>query len=210
MAIATKSEVCNLAVSMLGNYGTISDIDTPTNDKERVCAQWFDLCRQFVLKHLMPNFALSRQTVGKLSETPPFGYGYYYEYPQQAIKLLGVGEIEDKMNNYSIEQTPNGVKAILHDTDYDEGMPVRIIIDVTDITKWTVEAVLLLAQYVAAYTCRAITQNAERADKLLSELPALLNSSSGLNAQENMPVRISRSKFKGARYNNNPKFTDKR
>lgn len=210
MAITSKNDICNMALSHLGNYGTVSDIDTPTNDKERTFALWYDTCREFVLKLLMPNFALSRIITGKLEEVPTFGYAYFYEYPQDALKILGVGNIEDKENNYNIERTPNGVKAIGHDYDYTEGMPVRIIIDVQDINSWSPEAKLLLSQYLAAYTCLPITQDVQKAAKLKQELPAEISSASGMNAQENRPVRISNSRFKAARYNNNPNFTSKK
>lgn len=211
MAINSKSDICNMALSHLGNYGiTTLNIDTPTKDQERVFSLWYDVCRQFVLKLLMPNFSLERVIVSKLSETPAFGYAYFYEYPNSALKILGVGEIQDKENNYNVESTPNGIIAIAHDHDYTEGMPIRIIKDVTDINRFSPEMKLLLSQYLAAYTCIAITQDAAKAKKLKDELPSEISSASGLNAQENMPVRISNSRFKNARYNFNPKNTDKR
>ena len=199
-----------MSLSLLGNYGTVSDIDTPTNDIERAFAVWFDTCRQFVLKLLMPNFALSRDVVSKLEETPLFGYEFYYGYPQNALKILGVGNIEDKENNYNIERTPLGIKAIGHDYDYTDGMPIRIIVDVTDINSWSVEARILLSQYLAAYTAMQITQDAAKAQKLKDELPAEISSASGMNAQENVPIRISNSRFKASRFNYNPNFTSKK
>lgn len=210
MAINSKVDICNLALSHLGNYGTIANIDTPTKDEERVFSLWYDICRQFVLKLLMPNFALQRVTVAQLSETPEFGYGFFYEYPNYALKILGVGEVQDKENNYAIESTPLGVMAIAHDTDYTDGMGIRIIYDVTDINRFSPEAKLLLSQYLAAYVCLAITQDTGRAKKLKDELPAEISTASGLNAQENMPVRISHSRFKKSRFSSNPQNTDKR
>lgn len=208
--MATKNDVCNQALSLMGNYGTVSDIDTPTNDKERAFAVWFDTLRQFVLKLLMPNFALSRDIVAKLEEVPKFGYGYYYAYPQNVLKVRGVGIAKEKTNDFEIEATPSGIKAIAHDTDYEDGMPIRTIIDILDMNSWSVEARLLLAEYLAAYTCMQITNDAVKAKKLEDGLPAKLSSSSGMNAQENVPIRVSHSRFKASRYNNNPDFTDKK
>lgn len=211
MAINSKVDICNMAISIMGNTTTtISNIDTPTNDKERVMALWYDICRQFVLKLMMPNFALERVIVGQLSETPAFGYAYFYEYPTYALKILGVGEVKDRENNYNIESTPLGVQAISHDYDYEDGMPIRIIRDVTDINRFSPETKLLLAQYIAAYTCKPITQDAAQAKLLKADLPAEISTASGLNAQENRPVRISNSRFKAARFQFNPDFTDKR
>ena len=210
MSVTSKADLCNMALSHLGNYGTVSDIDTPTNDKERTFALWYDICREFVLKLLMPNFALTRLVVSQLSETPAFGYAYFYEYPITALKVLGVGNVEDKENNYNIERTPLGVKAISHDYDYTDGMPIRIVRDITDINSWSPEAKLLMSQYLAAYTAKPITQDTALAEKLKAALPAEMSLASGLNAQENVPIRISNSKFKASRYNGNPNFTSKK
>lgn len=205
MPVSSESEICNMSLNLLGNFGTVSDIRTPTNDKERTFAIWYDICRQFVLKMLMPNFALARSVVGQLAETPAFGYAFYYEYPITCLKVLGIGNIQDKENNYAIE----GNK-IAHDYDYTDGMPIRFIVDVTDLNQWSVEAKMLLAQYLAAYVALPITQDINKAAKLKAELPAQISAASGLNAQENMPVRLSRSRFKEARYNDRPTNTDKK
>lgn len=211
MAVNSPSDICNLAVSQLGNYPTVSSIDTPTNDIERACAVWYDLCRQFVLKLMKPNFALARFNVAQLSEVPAFGYAYFYEYPNQALEVLGVGNVQCKTNNYSIETTPSKVKAIAHDTDYSAtGMPIRVVIDITNIPSWSPEAKMMLAQYVAAYTCLQITQDINKAKLLKAALPSQMSEASALNAQENVPIRISNSRFNAARRVGFPALPDKK
>jgi hypothetical protein len=210
MALNSQEAICNLALNTLGDYGTIENLDTPTTAPERTFALWIDTCRKLTLKYLMPNFSHKRLKVSQLVETPVFGYTHYYEYPNTALKILGVGEIQDKKNNYTIERTPSGVKAIAHDTDYTSGMPLRIVYDVTDINSWSEEAKVLFADYLAAYTCKGITQDAAMARDLKNALPDAMSAASGLNAQENIPIRISNSRFKAARYSDNPNFTSKK
>lgn len=205
MAINSDVGVCNLGLSMLGNYGTLSNIQTPTNDKELTFSIWYDICRQFTLKLMMPNFALDRLVVAKLVETPAFGYEFYYEYPNSCLKLLGIGNVADKQNNYAVE----GNK-IATDLDEDEGLEIRIIRDIEDVNQFSPEYKLLLAQYLAAYTCLAITQDTSKAAKLMADLPQQISTASGLNAQENVPIRISNSRFKASRFNSNPDFTEKK
>jgi hypothetical protein len=204
MSVNGKSDICNLGLSTLGNYGTVSDIDTPTNDKEIVFSQWYDICRQFTLKLMMPNFALGREVVAQDGNSPAFGYVNQFDKPTNCLKVLGIGEVKDKENNYAVE----GEK-ILTNENFDSGMPVRFIKDITDVNKFSPEYVLLLADYLAAYTCMAITQDAAKAEKLKTALPAQINVASGLNAQENMPIRINRSKYRDARFNGSPDRTDK-
>lgn len=209
MAVNSSSDICNLAIGQLGNYPSISSIETPTTDNERIFAQWYDICRQMTLKVIKPNFALTRTIVAQLAEVPPFGYGYYYQYPQNALAIQGVGTVKEKINNYSIEATPTGVKAIAHNTDYTDGMPIRIVIDVTDIPSWSPEAKLTFAQFLAAMTCLQVTQDQNKADKLKSQLPSQQSQASALNAQENIPIRISRSRFMEARRVGFPSLPEK-
>lgn len=205
MAISSKSEICTMALSLQGDFGTIHDIDTPTNDKERTFALWYDVCRQFVLKLMMPNFALARDIVSRSNTVPPFGYAYYYDYPQLCLKVLGVGEIKDKENNYGVEGN-----RIMHDTLYDTGMPLRFIKDIDDVNQFSPEFKILLSEYLAAYTALPNTQDVAKATALMNQLPAKMSTASGLNAQENMPIRISKSLYKQSRYNGYPTNTDKK
>ncbi|MCK5612048.1 hypothetical protein KAR91_59810 [Candidatus Pacearchaeota archaeon] len=205
MAITSKSQICQMAISQLGNYPSILDIDTPTTDPELIMAVWYDILRQFVLKMLMPNFALDRLSVAKLSETPSGGYAYYYEYPKSCLKILGIGDVQNKQNNYAVV----GNK-IATDEDAEDGLDIRIIRDIEDVNEFSPEYKLLLAQYIAAYTCLAITQDTTKAKMLRTALPQELSAASGLNAQENTPIRISRSRFKASRDNDSPTYTDKK
>lgn len=205
--MSTNSDVgiCNLALSTLGNYGTISNIQTPTVQKEITFAIWYDICRQFTLKLMMPNFALDREVVAKLVETPPFGYSFYYEYPVTCLKLLGIGNAQDKQNNYVVE----GNK-IATDLDQDEGLEIRLIRDIKDVNQFSPEYKMLFAQYLAAYTCLDITQDMSKSNALKASLPQEISTASGLNAQENVPIRVSRSRFKASRYNDSPNYSDKK
>ena len=206
MTINSSSDICNLALGGLGNFGTVNDIETPTNDKERVFGLWYDPCRQFTLKLMMPNFALARVRVAQQVAVPAFGYGYQYDKPPNCLKVLGIGEVAHKRNNYGVEGN-----SIQTDADYTTtGLPVRYIMDVTDINQFSPEYVFLLADYLAAYTCLPITQDAGKAKTLMEALPARMNSASGLSAQENRPVRLNRSRYKEARFNGDPDYLDKK
>lgn len=205
MSVTSKVNICNMALSHLGNFGTVSNIDTPSNDKEITFSIWYDICRQSLLKMVMPNFAISRNIVAQLSETPPFGYAFYYEYPNNCLKVLGIGNARDKQNNYAVEENK-----IATDADFEDGLELRFIKDVTDVNQFSPEFKVLLSRWLAAHVCLDITQDATKATALWKEMPSHMSSLSGVNAQENMPVRISRSRFKASRFNDAPDYTDKK
>lgn len=157
----------------------------------------------------MPNFALARIVVAQKVTTPPFGYGFYYEYPNTCLKVLGIGDLDTKINNYSIENDGTGL-TILTDADEEEGLEVRYILDVTDVSQFSPEFKTLFGWQLAADCCLDITQDAGKAQAIQASMPMRYSVLSSLNGQENRPIRISRSRFMEARYNSWPWYTGKR
>jgi len=202
---ASKSEICNLALSRLGNFGDISDIDTPTNSQEQVFAKWYDVIRQKVLKSMVPNFAMRRRTVAQLATTPAFGYGYAYEYPDNCLKVLGIDESQEKKNDYAIENNQ-----ILTDENAEDGLPIRYIFDEEDVSKFTDDFVMLLSWELANNVCMEITQDLERQTYIEKVLPRKRAEVGAVDSQENRPIRVNRSKFRQARVQDFPTVTDKK
>tara|TARA_R110000851_G_scaffold246062_1_gene398767 strand:- start:9085 stop:9702 length:618 start_codon:yes stop_codon:yes gene_type:complete len=205
MSINSKEQLCNMASSHLGNYGTVSNIDSPTTEIETTYSLWYDVSRQTFLKTVIPNFSMTRKRVAQLSETPPYPFAYVYEYPKDCLKVLGIGAVEDKLNNYTVENN-----RIYTDILYSDGMPIRYIRDVTDVTDMSPEFKTAFSWYLASAVALEITQDISKMKLIEQLLPEKMSSLSGINAQENKPIRISRSQFKEARYSGFPRREDKR
>lgn len=205
MSITSKVDLCNMAIGRLGNYGTISDIDTGVDDKEIICALWYDISRQAFLKMTMPNFAIAYKRVAQVVETPPYPFTYSYEYPSDCLKVLGIGAIEDKRNNYTVNSN-----RILTDVLYSDGLPLRYIKDITDVSLMSPEFKIGFSWYLAGNIALEVTQDLNKVQLIEKLLPEKLSTLSGLNAQENTPIRISHSKFKAARRNGWPSSENKR
>ncbi len=205
MAITSKIDICNMALSSLGNFGTVTNIDTPTDDKELTFKTWYDNSREALLRLTMPNFALKRVKVAQLVAEPIFGYGFGYQYPADCLKLLGIGNIDEKRNNYSVE---GGV--IYTDEDFTEGMPIRYVVNEKDVTKFTADFSEVFAWYLASNVCLPITQDSAKKAYLDKLLPLKMSTVGSLNSQENRPIRMSNSRFKAARSVDNPTFVNKK
>lgn len=195
MAITTKNDICNMTLSHLGNYGTVTDIDLGTSSKELVFKLWYDVTRQAALRLCIPNFAMERRKVAKLDVTPAFGYRYAYEYPSDCLKVLGVGEIDDKAKEFTIE----GGRIYL-EKDYPDGLPIRFIKDFEDVSAMDSDFQILLSFMLAPNVALPITQKQSIVKQLEQMLPSKISMLSGTNAQENPPIRISHSKIKQSRY----------
>ena len=190
-----------MALSHLGNYGTINSIDTPTNDKERTFALWYDISRQTLLKLTMPNFCLSRKLVSELVATIPFGYDNCFEYPIDCLKALGLGDVDEKLDyTYAVERHPTGEgMAIYTDDDWTDGMELRYIKDVTSVNSMSPEFKMLFSWYLAGNVAMDITQDSNKVALIEKILPQKMSELSGMNAQENRPIRLSNSLFRQSR-----------
>lgn len=204
MSITSQNDICNLAASFLGDLGQVNDIDSPETSIEQTFALWYDVTRQQMLRMTIPNFAQQRRRVPKLDVNPAFGYRNVYEYPADALRVLGFGEIDEKSLDYTIEG-----RQILTDMDYEEGLPLRFVRDVTDVSLMSADYQILFAMALAINVGQLASQKTRLVAQLRSELPGKISEVSGTAAQENPPIRISNSKFKAARHadqkRNNPK-----
>ena len=204
----SKVDICNLALGHLGTNANVLDIDDPREANEKTFALHYDITRRFTLKMVKPNFALKRALLSLSTEESVFGFGNIYNIPADCLQVLGIGEIQDKVNNYTIEAN----KIFIDDTsEYDDGLPVRYIRDETDVSKFSPDFIDLFSWVLAKNVCFTITQSKDMMSYITQIIPTIMSSCSAMNAQENRPVRISNSKFKQARYSDYPvNFEDKR
>jgi hypothetical protein len=195
MSITSKIDICNMTLSLLGNSSTVADIDTPTEPKETTFAIWYDVARKYLLRTYAPNFAKKTDSFAQIVDAGNTRYSYGYQIPKKCLLVLGVGTIPEKRNNYSVE---GGI--LYSNEDYTDGVPVRYIEDIEDITKWPPEAQIFLAWVIAKYVVWPITQDSTKVQLIARELPAQASEFTSVNTIENKPVLISNSLFEASRY----------
>lgn len=188
-------DICNLALSLMGDRNTIENIDDPQKQEEKIMAKWYNVTRKNTLRRVMPSFAIARELWAKSDKIPAFGYKNAYEYHSDCLKILGIGNITNRVNNYSVEG-----KYLLCDAEYKEGLPVRYIRDVTNTDEYTSDFTELLAYELASVTCNEITANHNTTNYMLSMVQRKRIELSGVDAQENKPIRISESRFNRTGY----------
>lgn len=198
MSINSKTQICKLAVSTLGNYADVNDIETPTQSLETRCLLWYDISRQNALKRAMPNFALARRLVGKKNNTPVNGYAYAYEYPVDCLRLLGIGETYQKENNYNVELGLDGTMEIQTDEDY-TGMPIRFIFDIETVNIFSPDFKILLAYEIARNLVLSVTDDLNKLQIIQKLMDDKIMSLTAMMAQENRPVKINNSKARTSR-----------
>ena len=187
--INTKIQICNLALSCIGDKGSVEILESPRKQTEIVCAKWFDTSRKTFLRQVMPNFAKKRDIWAlDANYLPAFGYAYAYKYKADCLKVLGIGNLYEKRNDYAVE---GGY--ILTNFEYPNGLPVRYIQDITDISSFTPDAINLFAWFLARDICIELTENNEKYNQITQLLPAKIAEFTGIDSQENKPIRIEHS-----------------
>jgi len=79
-------------------------------------------------------------------------------------------------------------------------MELRFIRDVTEVTSFSPEFKMLFSWYLAAQVAMDITQSPDKVALIEKLLPMKMSELSGINAQENRPIRVSNSRFQAARF----------
>lgn len=85
---SSSVKICNEALILLGQESITSLTESNTN--ARACNLVYEPTRDEVLRALMPNFAMARISLARLSATPAFGYDYYYQLPSDCLRVLGM------------------------------------------------------------------------------------------------------------------------
>jgi len=192
VTINVAEGICNMALGLLGNYDSISSIESPKSDHEILFSLWYDVTRQALLKEVMPNFARKRKFVAAVDIAIPTGFGYQtaYEYPADCLKVLGAGDVDIKDNTYTVE-----AGYIYTDENYGDGFPLRYVADETEVSRYGAEFKMLLAMSLASVVGLSVTQDVEKVGAVRQSLAQMKISVASINSQENRPIRVERSKF---------------
>lgn len=190
-----KTQVANLALARLGNKGSVENMDNPQKQVEIVCSKWWDVSRKTALRYMMPSFARKRVKLAQDdSYNCAFGYTKAYLYPNDMIKLLGIGNINEKTNDYAVEDGH-----ILTNDMYEDGLPVRYVANVEDVSKFTPDFIELFSWVLARDIAPELEYSTEQFQLIEKILPEKIMEYCAVDAQENKPIRVSHSNLQMAR-----------
>lgn len=88
--MASEIDICNLALSHLGDEATVASIDPPEGSPQAgYCARFYSVARDALLEMHAWGFATKRVQLALLPNTWPM-WGYAYAQPSGVLKLLAV------------------------------------------------------------------------------------------------------------------------
>lgn len=193
--MATQTDICNYALSKVGNSRKTVNIDNPTSAEDKACALWYDNCRLVALRTGLFNFAVKRAILPlPVEHTPEFGWKYKFKLPQDCIKFLGIGS---PMDDYDYDIEGN---YILTDYDFDGKMPIRYIYDCKETTEFDSLFIKYLSTLLAVELASDLNKNSELRN-LMEELSEMYKSmAQSVSSNETKIIKVSRSKFLASKY----------
>lgn len=197
MAINSKTDICNLALTRL-NQERITDIDSPQSKTADLCALYYDQTRKEVLEDGVFNFSLKRSSLARLTTTPAFEYAYEYELPNDFIKLVYIGiDLINKVEDYEIE----GNKILIDNLggSTTTALPIRYVFNATDVSKFSPSFIESLSLKLALHLCKPLTGANTDQDRMKALYDESIARAKAIDGQQRPPRVMQRSKLMNAR-----------
>lgn len=98
----SKTSMCNIALGMIGDKTTITNIDTHTSKAAIICRLYFEEVRDQVIADPRVDFkcARTRAQLAQLDDNPDFNWSYQYGLPADYLRLRRHVEDEADINGY--------------------------------------------------------------------------------------------------------------
>lgn len=112
--MATEVDICNVALSFLGDRATVTSIDPPEGSSPQAdhCARFYPMALQEILQYFPWSFATTRATLAEL-QTKPDSVRFAYALPTNCLRLLYVyGAPGVECRSWSLERSANGLMLI--------------------------------------------------------------------------------------------------
>lgn len=192
-AITSPVDICNMALSHLGQRD-VQNIASPTSDSERVCALWYDVTRQGLLREYVWRFAKARKTISRVG-SGEFDWTSAYQLPNDFLRLLSInGEREVfQTQHYDVE----GRNLLLNGNN--PSIDIRYVRDNTNVGEWDPLFKIMLSYKLAMAMAYKFTLKKGLTEDLSKRIAECEPKAATVNAQERPPVRIQRSRYLRAR-----------
>lgn len=167
--MASEVDICNLALAHLGDRATVSSISPPEGSAQAEhCARFYPIARDMVLEAHEWGFATKRADLALLTDTPPPGFLYVYQLPNDCRNIVDLIDpnaptfppIDEHRGHwygdaftlpavpYELETRSDGTPVVY--TNLAEAK-IRYVASITDTTKFSTQCLDAIGWLLAAY-----------------------------------------------------------
>lgn len=178
--MASKTDICNLALVRLGEPPVLSLDDT--SKRANALKSYYDLALDILLQDHPWNFATRRATLARLTAAPDFGYSYAYQLPSGCLRVLGMvgdGYNIDPSLNYKLEG-----QQLLTD---ESAVKIKYILRVTETGMYGARFCSALASRLALELSYHLVKSPALQGQMLKLFGAELSAAKAIDAQEDTP-----------------------
>ncbi|WGL96483.1 hypothetical protein [Arsenophonus nasoniae] len=160
--MASEIEICNLALSRVGNSRFINSFREKRKEAEQ-CSLHYPHCRDTVLTDFPWNFALKRIALADSGNSPP-EWQYAYSYPTDCMKAIAIIRPGDKYSlpdqaiNFQVGSDEAGTSKLIY-CDQPKAW-LRYVARVTDVNMFDAIFIDALAWRLSAELARSLASNA--------------------------------------------------
>lgn len=196
--MSSDIDICNLALSHLGDSASVSSIDPPEGSAQAEhCARWYPIARDTLLSSHAWNFASKRASLASLEYEVVAGWTHAYALPSdclEAVAILDPNSTGDYTENYANQDwhSHSGYPLRPSDTARDyviesgtDGVPIlftnqqyavlRYVYTVTDTTRFTPIVANAISWLLASYLAGPVVKGMEGAQMARACLQAYEN-----------------------------------
>jgi hypothetical protein len=189
--MASQVEIVNRALVKIGE-ARITSMDDNVHAARTASAIW-DTLRDSELRARNWNFAIVRDSLAALVDTPAFGFDYQYQLPSDCLRVVQVGEYFPYVNlgDYRGSSTAmwqiEGGKIL---TDLGAPLKVRYVSRVETTGEWDPTFVECFACKLAVELAEALTQSNTKRELAWNEYKEALRMANRSDAIENPPEDV--------------------
>ena len=88
--MASKTDICNFALSHCGVSMFIANVDTDNTKEARVCKKWWDVSLNYITRDIDWNFNRSYVSLAVLAGDVPLHWRYKYAYPSNCVAVRAI------------------------------------------------------------------------------------------------------------------------
>ncbi len=184
--MASQVDICNLALSHLGEGGTVTAIVPPDGSAEAAaCARFYPIARDFALGHPRAawGFARKRATLSLLEEEPTASWSFSYGLPADCLRplkvLLPESTDENAVQKFDLEVNAGGLTVLYTNVEEPE---LVYVAKVTDTTKWSPQFVIAVSHYLASLLVGPISKDRKEKEVQLKLFAGALADAAAINS----------------------------
>jgi hypothetical protein len=156
--MASKTEICNLAIGHLGTAKEINDLDTERSQEAQACRRFYSISLESTIRDVKPSFARKFINLSLVQQQPTAEWQFMYRYPNDVlyVKRILSGLRNDNRQTripYLIGQDSSG--AVIY-TDMESAV-MEVITKVDNPTIYPPDFILMLSFRLAMYIAPVLT-----------------------------------------------------